>query len=559
MSDPARHEVLMIEPPPKTLGGILRRLGPGLIIAGSIVGSGELIGTTTTGAQAGYYLLWLIIIGCMIKVFVQVEFGRYSISTGQASMVGMNATPGPVLELAGGKGPGAPRVRANWLAWYWLAMFLVSLGQLGGIVGGVGQGLAISVPITEAGRAYNQAAEAKAKLVYQMHLDQYARDQLAKAGGVSTELPLLDEKIAAAKVEIAKFDRLLKGSPGKDGEPPVVGLESSAHDHQIWAVLITIVTSFLLVAGRYGFIQWASTFMVAAFTLMTLINLGMLQSQPEWAVGWSDIVAGLSFQLPSKQVDASGSTFYPLATALATFGIIGVGANELISYPYWCIEKGYARYVGPREAASAWAERAHGWMRVLRWDAWCSMGVYTFATIAFYLLGAATLGRIHLTPKGVDMIRTLSVMYEPVFGGWTQPVFLFGAFAVLYSTFFVATAGHARVTADAVRVFGGGSTAGEVNPRTVKCFSGFYPFVCLAVYLIYPEPTGLVLASGAMQAIMLPMLSFAALYFRYRCVDERLRPGKLWDLFLWASAIGMLVAGGWTALIHLFPALKELA
>ncbi len=36
--------------PPTTLPGILRQLGPGLIIAGAIVGSGELIATTATGA-----------------------------------------------------------------------------------------------------------------------------------------------------------------------------------------------------------------------------------------------------------------------------------------------------------------------------------------------------------------------------------------------------------------------------------------------------------------------------------------------------------------------------
>ncbi len=36
-----------------------------------------------------------------------------------------------------------------------------------------------------------------------------------------------------------------------------------------------------------------------------------------------------------------------IVTALATFGIIGVGASELISYPYWCLEKGYARSAGP--------------------------------------------------------------------------------------------------------------------------------------------------------------------------------------------------------------------
>ncbi len=36
----------------------------------------------------------------------------------------------------------------------------------------------------------------------------------------------------------------------------------------------------------------------------------------------------------------------PIGTALATFGIIGVGAAELVVYPYWCLEKGYARFTG---------------------------------------------------------------------------------------------------------------------------------------------------------------------------------------------------------------------
>ena len=36
--------------------------GPGMILAGSIVGSGELIATTRTGAEAHFDFLWLIII-----------------------------------------------------------------------------------------------------------------------------------------------------------------------------------------------------------------------------------------------------------------------------------------------------------------------------------------------------------------------------------------------------------------------------------------------------------------------------------------------------------------
>jgi Mn2+/Fe2+ NRAMP family transporter len=245
---------------------------------------------------------------------------------------------------------------------------------------------------------------------------------------------------------------------------------------------------------------------------------------------------------------ASGGDARPIATALATFGIIGVGAAELVAYPYWCLEKGYARYAGPNDGSEAWAARAKGWMRVMRFDAWGSMCVYTFATVAFYLLGAAVLHRVGLNPAKDDMVRTLAVMFVPVFSDWAATVFLFGAFAVLYSTFFVANAGHARVFSDAMRVVGWIDNDDETREKWVRRLSGFFPLLCLSVFLVFPEPTKLVLFSGVMQGIMLPMLAGAALYLRYfRCADS-LRPSFMWDLALWASAGAMLITGGWTVL-----------
>ena len=97
----------------------------------------------------------------------------------------------------------------------------------------------------------------------------------------------------------------------------------------------------------------------------------------------------------------------PLITAISTFGIIGVGAAELLAYPYWCIEKGYGKYVGPKEGGNEWVKRAKGWINVMHWDSWGAMVVYTFCTIAFYLLGAAILGRTGLVPEGSEMIQTL--------------------------------------------------------------------------------------------------------------------------------------------------------
>lgn len=466
--------------PPKTIGGILKQLGPGLIIAGSIVGSGELIATTAVGAEAGFVLLWLIIIGCLIKVFVQIEFGKYAIINGKTTLDGMNEVPGPRLG-------GSKNKRVNWICWFWLIFIVVALVQLGGIIGGVGQALSIQAPISEQGEALNAFQH---------------------------------EQIQATL---------------NDTEPPA-DEAPTAYDVEIWATIITLVSIVLLVVGRYKLIQNVSTALVAMFTLVTILNLIMLQSMPDWRVTWAELAEGMSFQIPP----GAG-----LATALAAFGIIGVGATELIQYPYWCIEKGYAKWTGPRDESEAWAKRAEGWVRVLKWDAWCSMVVYTFATIAFYLLGAAILGRKGLNPEGANLVRTLGEMYVPVFGNWAQGVFLFGAFAVLYSTYFVATASHARTLSDAMRVFGLSAGGQKAYVFWTRVFCAALPILFLASFVYFKAPKQLVLAGGFMGALMLPLLGVTALYGRYRRGDDRLRPNVVWDAFLWLSVVGLFIAGGW--------------
>ena len=642
------ESVVMIEAPPQTLWGTIRRIGPGLIVAGSIVGSGELIATTKTGAEAGFWLLWLILIGCVIKVFCQVEFGRYSLVGGKTTMFGLNNVPGPDSVISLNGGPDSSVVRGNWIVWFWFLMWFASIGQLGGIVGGVGQALAISIPLTDAGRQFNAFVDDKTQR-------QVKEGELALAradGGDSQRIATLGQEIeklsgrieetelnlvaairreneeetanaGAGQLDLSaeirtltlirtlgesEFSRLggagkkrkqielfvkrlgaerferLGGDPQRPNywsfvaavgrqrfvqlggdlqnpDPDFVGAVEEFHNQgdkpktpldefKFWATIIAVATSLILVMGRYGLIQSFSTVMVASFTLITVVNLVMLQSNPSWAVGWDDIVNGMTFRLPPPR---AGMPSTGLATALATFGIIGVGASELITYPYWCLEKGYARFTGPHEATAEWAERARGWMRVMRFDAWSSMVVYTFATVAFYLLGAAVLGRTGLNPGGNDLIRTLAVMYEPVFGSTAQVLFLFGAFAVLYSTYFVANASHARVFSDALRVLGFIDKSEENRRRWIRFLSGFFPLFCLVFYIVIPAPAQLVLISGLMQAVMLPMLAAAALFFRYQRCDERIMPGRVWDIFLWVSAVGMLIAGVWAAWSKLGP------
>ena len=515
----ARNSKVRSKAPPSHYWGILRSLGPGLIIAGSIVGSGELVATTKTGAEAGFWLLWLILIGCVSKVFVQVEFGRDAITHGEGTLGSLNQVPGP-------------RLRVNWIVWYWLFMFLMSVAQLGGIVGGVGQALAIASPLTSAGSEFN------------LYQDRITRREVLAAlvERAGSEAPASDTgRMEMLQGELQKLNAELAAAP----VPP------ESQDDVFWALLLTIVTILALMRGRYRLVQNLATILVAMFTFVTVWNLFALQGLPDWRVTWAELTRGLSFRLPPE--GTAGVS--PVATAMAAFGIIGVGATELVIYPYWCLEKGYARWTGPREESRAWVERARGWIRVMHWDVLLSAVIYTFATVAFYLLGAAVLGRANLNPSGSQMIRTLSEMYVPVFGESAPAIFLFGAVSVLYSTFFVASASYSRVVADALRVFGLVQADEATRRFWIRVFSGLTPAACFMVYVFVKAPVVLILLSGVTQAIMLPMLAFAALYFRYRRCHAELHPGRWWDFFLWLSCVSLMIAGVWAALTRIVPAL----
>lgn len=542
---PENSNLTVIKEPPQSRLGVLLQLGPGLIIAASIVGSGELIATTRTGAQAGFTLLWLIIIGCVIKVFAQIEIGRYALTSGLQTLSALDKVPGPRF----GK-------RGNWLVWYWFFMWFASIGQLGGIVGGVGQSMALSIPVTAQGKQYNDVQDLRTKLTIQQVLDSHLAKEAQQTGAVDpAESKLAAElqkaRVTPEEVEAAEADYRQKyPTISKPGE-----MEKLAEplDDRLWAIPFALVTSLLLVWGRFNVVLIVATALVAGFTFITVGNVLALQGEPAWRITLANIAEGLSFRLPPDSPTGSG-----LAIGLATIGIIGVGAAELIQYPYWCLEKGYARWTGRDDGSSQWVQRARGWMRVMHADAWASMIIYTVATIAFYLLGAAVLHRCGLAPSGNSLIRTLAVMYQPVFSSAAPVLFLIGAFAVLYSTFYVANASHARTFADGLCVIGLLENNDQKKDRAVQFLCGLFPILCLLVYWIMPEPGRLVEFSGMVQAIMLPMLCFAALYFRYRHCHPELRPSLLWDIGLWISTLVMLLIAMWTFQTNLIAMWKAI-
>jgi hypothetical protein len=166
------------------------------------------------------------------------------------------------------------------------------------------------------------------------------------------------------------------------------------------------------------------------------------------------------------------------------------------------------------------------------------------ATVAFYFLGAAVLHAKGLTVTDADLIPTLSPMYKETFGSPGLWVFLIGAFFVLYSTFFVATASNALLFADALSIFGivrysSPSQGALVSRAACVIFPAIFALICLSI----PNPVSLVLVGALAQAFMLPLLALVALHVRYRGTDPRLHPGRAWTACLWVALLAMTAIG----------------
>lgn len=439
------------EPPGRGWGPSVRYLGPGLILSASIVGSGELIATTTLGAQAGFAILWLVVISTLVKVAVQVELARWTISTGEPALTGYNKVP--------------PKVgRIGWVNVLWVVLALSKILQSGGIVGGVAVAFSLLFPF----------------------------------GG---------DPLGATSVTV-------------------------------WTAIVAFGSIALLYSNRYGLIERGAILMVVVFSVITIVIAFGLPLTP-FAYGGGDLLSGLTFTIPAGALGA----------AVAMFGITGVGADEITFYTYWCVEKGYARWVGPADGSEEWARRANGWLKVMYKDALLSWVIYTFSTLAFFIMGAAVLKPQGLVPEGNEMIVTLSRMYTDTLGGWATILFLVGAIAVLGSTLWAGLPSWARMYTNLL------STVGLLDwlnmparLRSIRVFTVVLPIVWGIAYLIIESPVLMVQIGGVMTGIFLLAVVVAVWYLRRTEIDRRLYGGGLFNTMLVVSSIAIGVLGVYTVL-----------
>jgi hypothetical protein len=161
-------------------------------------------------------------------------------------------------------------------------------------------------------------------------------------------------------------------------------------------------------SNRHRIVETVSTALVVIVTSAVVVMVFGIRFTP-FAWSGEDLGSGMTFQI------AAGT----MGVALSMFGLTGVGALEITSYSFWCVEKGYAAWTGPNDGSEEWARRAGGWISVMKKDAWVAWVVYTLSTASFYILGAAVLHSQGLAPTGLDVRDIISRIFTDTMGSWT--------------------------------------------------------------------------------------------------------------------------------------------
>jgi Mn2+/Fe2+ NRAMP family transporter len=106
--------------------GMLASIGPGIVVTGSVIGSGELINTPVQAATFGFILLWAVLLSCVVKYFLQVEIARHCLVENRTTFEAINECPGPKFR------------GTSWIGLFYMGGYLITTLPIIGIIGALG-------------------------------------------------------------------------------------------------------------------------------------------------------------------------------------------------------------------------------------------------------------------------------------------------------------------------------------------------------------------------------------------------------------------------------------
>ena len=421
---------------------VLLAVGPGIVLAAGVIGSGELINTPLQAARFGFVLLWAVLLSCVIKYFLQVEVGRYCLVHNQTVFEALSPFPGPRLR------------KTSWLVWVFMGGWLLAQVGSSGLVG-------------------------------------------AMAGLLHGIQPLSSDAIGSV---------------------------------QIWGVAVAVGVQLLLWRGLYGRLEKIMIGLALLLSLSAVVGLVMLQGTP-FRVSGADLRSGLGFSLGETDVRLAAFA------VISLIGALGVSGSELVVYPYWVLEKGYGRRLGPRDS-EGWLERARGWIGILKLDAGVATLLATVVTAGYFILGAAILFPLGKTPAGIGVVDQISSIFTESYGPWSKSIFLVSAMATLLSTLLAATAVNGRIITDFLCSLG---LVDRSRPQAVRgsqqVVQTAFLLSVLTLFLLVPtRPALMVLMSHYIIGVLgTPLATIAICWLAFR-TERPLRMSRPVAVLLLASA-----------------------
>ena len=294
--------------------------------------------------------------------------------------------------------------------------------------------------------------------------------------------------------------------------------------------IVTVGAIGILATGSYPYLERIMLGLVMSFTVITLFSSGVMQTT-EFQMTMDDLAEGFRFHFPLAVA----------ALAIAMYGYTGVNGGEIAAYTYWCVEKGYPKYIGADPTDPRWVDRAKGWIKVLHADVWLTLLILTLATVPFYLLGAGVLHATGARPEGLETIEVLAGMFTGTLGGWSVLLFAVGAFCILFSTTLSGVGAGGRVFPDYIVEFGFISRTKIQRRQWTRGYVIVIPIIAFFLDLGFQNPVILVMISASFAAITLPIQSGATLWLQKRHMDQRIKPHWMLKAALWATFVFQLL------------------
>ena len=77
--------------------GALALIGPGILVAATGVGAGDLATAAFAGSQLGLAVLWAVVVGALVKLILNEQLARWQLATGTTILEGMVQKLGPLV------------------------------------------------------------------------------------------------------------------------------------------------------------------------------------------------------------------------------------------------------------------------------------------------------------------------------------------------------------------------------------------------------------------------------------------------------------------------------